>query len=299
MSTNANNSTTSLFGKLLENVSLADYTSWRVGGPVGRLYIPAGIDDLANFVKNLPADEPLIWLGLGSNTLVRDGGVTGSVIVTQGGLGNLTALDATTVRAEAGVACPTLARFCARQGLEGAEFWAGIPGTVGGALAMNAGCHGGQTWDSVVAVETLDHQGNRHIRSPAEFKIAYRHVVGAPNEWFVAGHFQLQPGTKEKALERIRELLAYRAATQPTNEPSCGSVFRNPPNDHAARLIEMCGLKGTRIGNASVSMKHANFIVNEGSATAANIETLIALVANEVARVHGVSLIREVHIIGA
>jgi UDP-N-acetylmuramate dehydrogenase len=285
-------------GQILQNKALADYTSWRVGGPADRLYLPADREDLIDFLQTLPTDEAITWLGLGSNVLVLDSGIRGTVIVTQKGLTKLEQIDETTIRAEAGVACPALARFSARLGLEGAEFLAGIPGTIGGALAMNAGCHGGETWDCVIAVETVDRNGKQHIRYPKEYEVTYRHVKQLNNERFIAGHFQLKLGSKENALEKIRELLAYRTRTQPTSEPSCGSVFRNPPGDYAARLIETCSLKGKKIGGASVSTKHANFIVNDGSATANDIETLIDFVDNEVQRMHGIKLIREVHVLG-
>lgn len=292
------NPTQPLRGKLSENISLADFTSWRVGGPAERLYQPADLNDLILFLKNLPVDEPLTWLGLGSNTLVRDGGVRGTVVITQACLHKLERIDDVIIRVEAGVACPAFARFAARHNLIGSEFLAGIPGTIGGALAMNAGCHGGETWNVVTAVEMINHQGKHIIRTPKDFQIAYRSVIGHPDEWFVAGHFKLQPGSKETALEKIRALLDHRAATQPTSEPNCGSVFRNPPGDYAARLIESCGLKGKKIGNASVSTKHANFIINEGLATANDIEQLITLVAQQVKDIHKIDLIREVHIIG-
>jgi len=287
-----------LRGLLLENASLSQYTSWRVGGPAERLYQPADVADLALFLQTLPPQEPILWLGLGSNVLIRDGGVRGTVIVTQGCLDGLKLLNDDTIYAEAGVACPTLARFSARHALQGAEFLAGIPGTVGGALKMNAGCHGGETWAIVESVVTLDRRGNEYRRRPSEYQVAYRSVQGVADEWFVAGYFRLRPGDKEQALAQIRELLAYRAATQPTSEPSCGSVFRNPPGGYAGRLIEACGLKGKRIGGASVSMKHANFIINEGNATASDIEALIDWVADQVKSAHGVELVREVHIIG-
>lgn len=283
---------------LFENRSLADFTSWRVGGLARQLYLPADVEDLSQFLRKLPPQEPIIWLGLGSNTLVRDSGVDGTIIITQGRLNITQPLSDTIIRAEAGVACPAFARYCARHGLLGVEFLAGIPGTIGGALAMNAGCHGGETWQHVVAVETIDRKGQIHLRHPAEYQIAYRSVIGMPEEWFVAGHFRLQKGEKEKSLSIIRELLDYRAQTQPTNEPSCGSVFRNPPGDHAGRLIESAGLKGKKIGGACVSTKHANFIVNEGHATAADIESLIELVSQTVQKKFGVALLREVHIIG-
>lgn len=292
------NPTQPLRGKLSENIPLADFTAWRAGGAAQRLYQPADLDDLIIFLKNLPSAEPLTWLGLGSNTLIRDGGIEGTVIVTQACLNGLKQIDDVTIRAEAGIACPALARFIARLNLAGTEFLAGIPGTVGGALAMNAGCHGGETWGVVTAVEMVNHHGEHFVRTPNDFQIAYRSVVGKPNEWFVAGHFRLKPGSKEEALERIRALLAHRTATQPTSEPNCGSVFRNPPGDYAARLIEACGLKGKQIGGASVSTKHANFIINNGSATANDIETLITFVAEQVKEQYGISLVREVHIVG-
>jgi UDP-N-acetylmuramate dehydrogenase len=292
------NQTQALRGKLSHDAMLAKFTSWRIGGPAECLYQPADLDDLIIFLQHLPTEEPLTWLGLGSNTLIRDGGITGTVIVTQACLTGLKQLDEHTIRAEAGVACPAFARFAARLNLEGNEFLAGIPGTVGGALAMNAGCHGGETWDIVQAVEVINRRGEHFIRSPEEFQINYRSVIGRPDEWFVAGHFRLQQGVKETALERIRSLLAHRTATQPTSEPNCGSVFRNPPGDYAARLIESCGLKGKQIGDASISTKHANFIINHGAATASDIEALIELVKTEIKTTYGINLIREVHILG-
>lgn len=287
-------------GKLLLNESLANYNSWRVGGCAKQLYLPHDIQDLKNFLITLPKNEMLTWIGLGSNLLIRDQGLNNTVIVTQGGLNQMALLPETnTVRIEAGVACPTAARFCARLGLTGIEFLAGVPGTIGGALKMNAGAHGSETWDFVFATETIDRQGNLHIRAANNYTVNYRHVETPDNEWFVAAHFKLIPGDKEKSLQRIKELLAHRQATQPINLPNCGSVFRNPPGDFAAKLIEACGLKGKSIGGASVSTKHANFIINENNASAKDIENLIELISNEVANKHGVNLIREVHILGA
>ncbi|MES2998173.1 MAG: UDP-N-acetylmuramate dehydrogenase [Pseudomonadota bacterium] len=287
-----------LRGHLLENVSLTKYTSWRVGGPAQHLYEPKDSDDLIHFIKQLPSEEPLLFLGLGSNTLVRDGGINGTVVITQGGLCKLELLDSTTIRAEVGVASPVFARFSARKNLSGAEFLAGIPGTIGGALVMNAGCNGMETWNIIKAVETVNRRGEKKIRLPSEYQIAYRSISIFPNEYYLAAHFQLKPSSKEIALEKIRSVLAHRAATQPTNEPSCGSVFRNPSDGYAARLIESSGLKGFKIGGASVSTKHANFIVNDGHATAADIETLIGKISEVVFKTHHIQLIREVHIIG-
>lgn len=292
-------------GTLLENVSLADYTSWRAGGVARHLYKPVDLDDLSNFLTHLPEGEPLLWLGLGSNTLVRDGGFKGTVIVTQGALQALTLLSDDdmcpphTVRVEAGVACATMARQCARMSLKKVEFLAGVPGTMGGALRMNAGCFNGETWDTVCAVETINTRGDIRVRQSDEFDIGYRSVTGlAPDEWFVAGYFVLEPGDKQTSLDIIRELLARRSATQPTGEHNCGSVFRNPEGDYAARLIEHTGLKGYVIGDAMVSDKHANFIINRGQASAKDIEALIEHVVTEVERQQGIALQREVHIVG-
>ncbi len=289
-----------LNGILRHNEALAHYTTWRVGGVASCLYVPAGLDDLVTFLHSRPHDEPLLWLGLGSNSLIRDQGFAGSVVVTQGGLNELTLVDAQTIRVEAGVSCAKMARFAARAGLAGAEFWAGIPGTMGGALRMNAGCYNRETWDSVVSVETITRGGERRSRTPSEFQVAYRHVAGlAADEWFVAATCRFVPGDKAQALAEIKALLARRAATQPTSEYNCGSVFRNPPNDYAARLIEACGLKGQRLGGAQVSEKHANFITNSaGQASAQDIEQLIAHVHATVLEKTGVDLVREVHFIG-
>lgn len=285
-------------GELREYEPMSRHTSWRVGGPAERFYLPADIDDLALFLAALADDEPLFWLGLGSNLLVRDGGIKGTVIYTAGLLNELQGLDETRVRAEAGVSCAKVARFAARAGLSGCEFLAGIPGTMGGALAMNAGAFGGETWDTVCAVETIDRHGERRIREPSDYRIAYRGVDGPAGEWFVAAHLRLRAADAQAGQERIKALLGKRNASQPTSQPSCGSVFRNPPGDHAARLIEACGLKGHCIGAACVSEKHANFIINTGEARAADIEALIAYVQDTVKREQGVDLIREVRIVG-
>ncbi|HHM04578.1 MAG TPA: UDP-N-acetylmuramate dehydrogenase [Gammaproteobacteria bacterium] len=288
-----------LRGRLLRDEPLAGHTTWRVGGPARQYYEPADLDDLALFLRALPADEPLLWLGLGSNLLVRDGGFPGTVIATAGALAGLSLLDGRSVRAEAGVACNKVARFAARHGLVGAEFLAGIPGAVGGALAMNAGAFGGETWSIVQAVETLDRHGRRRTRTPADFTVGYRSVAGPAEEWFAAARFRFSPGDGVASLERVKALLARRNASQPVGLPSCGSVFRNPPGDHAARLIEACGLKGHCVGGACVADKHANFIINTGAATAADIEDLIEYVAATVAAREGVALQREVVITGA
>jgi UDP-N-acetylmuramate dehydrogenase len=287
-----------LRGELRRNEPLAQHTSWRVGGPAARLYRPADRDDLVAFLRGLGPDEPLLWLGLGSNLLISDAGFPGTVIQTQGCLAEMGMLDAVRLRAQAGVSCAKAARFAARQGLVGIEFLAGIPGTIGGALAMNAGAWRGETWEHVALVRTVDRQGEIRERGPEDFEIGYRHVLVPEGEWFLEVELTLVPGDTDAAQARIRALLERRAATQPTGLPSCGSVFRNPPGDHAARLIEAAGLKGRRIGGAEVSPKHANFIINTGSASAGDIAALIELVRAEVERTSGIRLIPEVRRIG-
>ena len=296
--TAASKNDSGLRGMLKRREPLSKHTSWRVGGPADRFYEPADAEDLAAFIKALPDKEPLYWIGLGSNLLVRDAGVRGTVIMLSGKLNGLERIGADAVRAEVGVASAKLARFSVQQGLRGAEFLAGVPGTVGGALAMNAGAFGGETWSIVTAVETMDHAGRIRTRPPAEFQIGYREVAGPAGEWFIAGHFGLTPGNEAEGQALIKALLAKRGATQPTQWPNAGSVFRNPPGDYSARLIESTGLKGLCIGGACVSELHANFIINTGGATAADIETLIDVMRDKVYAAQGVKLETEVRVIG-
>lgn len=287
-----------LRGCLLTNQTLAPYTSWRVGGPADWVYLPADKQDVAVFLQQLPEDVPLYWLGLGSNLLVRDGGIRGAVLITQGSLAALEQTEPSIIRAEAGVSCGQLARFSARLSLQDLEFMAGIPGTVGGALAMNAGCYGSETWKSVFQLETINRHGEFTYRPASYYAFGYRHVSKPVDEWFVAGHFKLRPGDKLESLEKIRQLLEKRNQSQPTNLPNCGSVFRNPPDNYAARLIEQCGLKGLKRGGAVVSQKHANFIINENNAKAADIEELLEEIITIVDRQCAIRLVPEVCIIG-
>lgn len=291
--------TTRMFrGQLRLNEPLSRHTSWRVGGPADRFYVPDGSEDLVIFLRSLPPAEAVLFLGLGSNLLVRDGGFRGTVIATSGALNGLALVEPALIRAEAGVASAKLARFSMQHRLRGAEFLAGIPGTIGGALAMNAGAFGGETWSVVEAVDTVDRDGMVRTRPAADFKVAYRDVRGVEGEWFLAGYFRLTEGETGGGKSLIKSLLAKRGASQPTQLPNAGSVFRNPPGDHAARLIEAAQLKGCCEGAACVSELHANFIVNRGGATAAHIEALIERVADRVQAVHGIRLQREVHIVG-
>jgi UDP-N-acetylmuramate dehydrogenase len=285
-------------GELRYDEPMAAHSSWRTGGSVRYFYQPESVDDLCAFLAELDPDEPLLWLGLGSNLLVRDGGFPGTVICTFGALSMTEWLTDNLLRVGGGVTCSKVARMTAKAGFTGVEFLAGIPGTIGGALAMNAGAFGSETWLHVEAVETVDRQGVLRTRHPEDYRIGYRTVQGPDNEWFVAARLQLEQGDGQAAQENIRKLLARRNATQPTQQYSCGSVFRNPPGDHAARLIESAGLKGVTVGGAQVSEKHANFIINTGSATAADIETLINRVQGTVEQQYNIRLEPEVRIAG-
>ena len=293
---------TILRGELRRDEPMARHVSWRAGGRAKAFYRPADVADLSAFLRTLPPDERLLFVGLGSNLLVRDGGFDGTVVFTHHALVGIEALEATrpTVKAGAGVPLPHLARFAAKHGAGGCEWMAGVPGTVGGALAMNAGCYGGETWNHVVAVETIDREGEVRLRTAADYVIGYRHVElrASHAEWFLSGVFAWEPGDEAIARSRMKELLSRRVASQPLNEPNAGSVFRNPEGDHAARLVEACGLKGHRIGGAEVSRKHSNFIVNTGGASAADIEALVNHVQSTVQARTGVLLEREVRIVG-
>ena len=287
-----------LRGEMRLREPMAKHTSWKVGGPAERFYIPADLTDLSNFLAQSPTDATLIWLGLGSNLLVRDGGFKGTVIAIAGVLEELSRCGTDGIMAGAGVSCNKFARYAVTAGYSGVEFLAGIPGTIGGALAMNAGAFGGETWDYVRNATTISRDGTMRTRPRAAFEPGYRFVKLPEQEWFIAAEFQLPPDPGHAASARLKELLARRAASQPTGQFSCGSVFRNPPGDHAGRLIDACGLKGTRIGKARVSDIHANFIINEGHASAMDIEQLIQFVQRRVSEQTGVYLEPEVRIIG-
>jgi len=294
---------TALRGVLRLNEPMKKHVTWRAGGTAARAYSAADAADLAAFLRSLPLGEPVLLVGLGSNLLVRDGGFRGTVILTHSSRGVIR-MDGDLVYAEAGMAAPRVARFSATHSLEGAEFLAGVPGTVGGALAMNAGCYGSETWDIVAKVLTISRAGGLKERAPADFEVGYRHVALrdaklGEDEWFGAGWFRLRRGDGERARARIKHLLSRRIASQPLDLPNAGSVFRNPPGDHAARLIEACGLKGYAVGGARISEKHANFIVNpHGRARASDIEALIEHARNVVKRRHDITLVPEVRIVG-
>jgi len=287
----------SVQGEMRFNEPMSRHTSWRTGGPAEAFFTPASIEDLASFLAELDAETPLFWHGVGSNLLVRDGGIPGVVVSAAKILRSLDQLDHHRVRAGAGVPCTQLARQCIRWELGPSEFFAGIPGTVGGALAMNAGAHGFETWERVESVRTIDRAGEIRERAAGEFTVGYRSMTGPVNEWFLEAIFCFDPDVTP-SFDTLKTLLDRRKITQPLGLPSCGSVFRNPPGDYSARLIETAGLKGHRIGGAEVSEKHANFIINRDAATATDIEELIEHVRQTVLDEHGVSLVHEVRIVG-
>ncbi len=290
-------------GILKANEAMSRHTSWRVGGPVDQFYQPESIMDLSHFLKALPVSENLYWIGLGSNLLVRDDGVRGTIICTSGVLNEISFSNDNVVRIEAGVACPKMAKKCADQGLIGAEFLSGIPGTIGGALFMNAGALGSEIWEFVNSVQTMTRQGEIRTRNKSDFKINYRHVSGinfelGVDEWFVSGTFTLGKGETDGSKAKIKTILQHRSATQPTQLANAGSVFRNPDGLYAAKLIEDLGLKGFCIGGACVSEKHANFFINTGTATSNDIEALIHYVHELIKKEHNIDLIVEVKVIG-
>jgi UDP-N-acetylmuramate dehydrogenase len=287
----------SALGEVRLNEPMSKHTSWRVGGPAETFFIPSTLEDLSLFLHDLHPAIPVFWFGVGSNLLVRDGGIPGVVISATRILKDLERIEPYVVRAGSGLPCTQLARQCMRWEIGPSEFFAGIPGTVGGALAMNAGAHGGETWERVESVRTIDRSGVINERAPGEYTVGYRSVTGPSDEWFIEATFRFEADVRPSK-ETMDKMLERRKATQPLGLPSCGSVFRNPPGDHAARLIEAAGLKGHSIGGAEVSEKHANFIINSDNATATDVEELIEHVRHTVIEKHGIELVHEVRIVG-
>ena len=287
----------SMRGKLTLDEPMSRHTSWRLGGPADRYYVPADLQDLQEYLAGLDAGMEILWVGLGSNLLVRDGGIRGQVIAPLNALRQIHLQLDGRLYAECGISCAKLAKYCRKKELAGADFFAGIPGTVGGALAMNAGAFGGETWASVEQLIMIDRQGRLSQREPSEFKVGYRHVELPQQEWFAAARFRFPARTNDEE-SNIRELLQQRNATQPIGQPSCGSVFKNPPGRHAAQLIEAAGLKGYRLGSARVSDKHANFIISDADTSAADIEALIDCLRERVAAQFDIVLETEVRIVG-
>jgi len=281
-----------------QNVELKNFNSWKVGGKAENFLICDDIDKLVSFIKTKKIKFPITYIGLGSNLLIRDGGVKGTIVVMHGGLNKINR-DKKFIYAEAGVSCSKLSKFAAKEGFAESAFFAGIPGTIGGALAMNAGCYGSETWEYVQKVLMINLNGDQIIRKRSDFKINYRQVENIKkNESFLAAWLLFPDGDKEIAEKNIKELLAHRKNTQPLNWPTAGSTFRNPKDNFAAKLIEDCGLKGYKIGGAQVSEKHANFIINLGNANALDIEKIIIHIQKVVLDKKNIELKREIKIIG-
>ena len=290
--------TMGLQGELRTQEPMSRHTSWKTGGNADYYYIASDINDLAKFISKLPTSTPITWIGFGSNLLVRDGGLPGVVVSVVGLLNELKKINETDIFIGAGVSCVKAAHFSAKHGLEGIEFLAGIPGTIGGALAMNAGAYGGEIWSYIKEVETINRKGKREIFEKNKFDINYRSVSISENEWFIACKMKLEISTRTVVNDRIKKMLSERADGQPLGKLSCGSVFRNPTNQHAAKLIELCGLKGKKVGGAVISDKHSNFIINTGNATSLDIEQLIEFIQACVYEKYDIKLIPEVRIIG-
>jgi len=285
-------------GLIQHNHPLAEYTSWKIGGPAEYFYRPTDLEDLVELLQTWNKD-PITVLGAATNVLIRDGGIKGLVIYLRNRLNSWQILDDFNLRVEAGVNLSHLVKLCTDLGMVNAAFMAGIPGTIGGALKMNAGAYGDSIWNHVSTVETINRQGEIKLRPASEFKMGYREVNGLnKNEWFIAANLSFVRGKIEDAKQQVNTYLQKREASQPLNLPSCGSVFRNPTGDYAARLIEANGLKGKRMGDAQISEKHANFIVNCNAAKAIDIENLIHEVITTIQKSHGIELIPEVHILG-
>tara|TARA_Y100001956_G_scaffold73301_1_gene79383 strand:- start:122 stop:985 length:864 start_codon:yes stop_codon:yes gene_type:complete len=280
----------------LRNESLSRHTSWKVGGPADVFFIPDNRQDLSQFLSENKGNS-VTWLGNGTNVLVRDGGIRGVVISTKKSINKITMAAENSCRVEVGASCMDLALFAEKNEMGPAAFFSGIPGSIGGALTMNAGSFGHETWEFVESVEVIDEVGIIHHLEPKEFKFSYRSVEFPFPLWFVSCLMKF-PETGTTTKSELKAMRDQRIKTQPLSEDTCGSVFKNPKPDHAGDLIERAGLKGYKIGGCSISTKHANFIVNEGGATSADIEKLIRHVQNVVKTKFDVNLETEVRIIG-
>ncbi|WP_300296182.1 UDP-N-acetylmuramate dehydrogenase [Ferrovibrio sp.] len=285
-------------GRLSAQAGLADITWFRVGGPADVMFRPADRDDLIAFLKNKPADVAVTVLGVGSNTLVRDGGVDGVVIRLGRDFAIVTACDNNEIEAGAGALDVNVAQTAQMHGIAGLEFLRGIPGTVGGGLRMNAGAYGTEFKDVLVWAEAVDVQGNLHRLSPAEMKFGYRHC-GVPEDWIFLGcRLKGRPGDKTDIQARMDEIQAAREGSQPIRSRTGGSTFANPEGHKAWQLIDAAGCRGLVVGDAQVSEQHCNFLINRGNATATDLETLGETVRRRVKETSGVDLRWEIKRIG-
>tara|TARA_B100000427_G_scaffold23383_1_gene17433 strand:- start:146 stop:1021 length:876 start_codon:yes stop_codon:yes gene_type:complete len=286
---------TSLEKNCIQDELLASHTSWKTGGRADIFFSPNSRDELSQFLKS--NDCNITWLGNGTNILVRDGGVRGAVISTRKSFTNIELFDESKCKVEAGVSCFELAMYATKNNFGPAAFFSGIPGSIGGALTMNAGCFGNETWEFVESVEVIDRDGEIHQLYPKEFSISYRTVTSPFPLWFLSCKMSF-PDRGVTTIEELKSMRDSRLERQPLTENTCGSVFKNPYGGHAGDLIERSGLKGYRIGGCAVSEKHANFIVNDKEATARDIETLIKHIQKTVNDRYGIDLETEVRIIG-
>jgi UDP-N-acetylmuramate dehydrogenase len=263
-----------LRGRLAANQSLADITWFRVGGPAQLLFVPADTQDLAYFLANIPPELPVTVIGLGSNLLVRDGGVPGIVIRLGRGFAQIAVEPGHRIRAGAAVPDAKLARAAADAGIAGLAFYRGIPGSIGGALRMNAGAHGRETRDALVEALAVDRRGNLQILPLADMGLTYRHS-GVPADWILAeALFAGSAGEQAEILKEMNEVAEYREANQPIKERTGGSTFKNPPGHSAWKLVDAAGCRGLRVGGAQVSQMHCNFLINDRGASAEDIERL-------------------------
>jgi len=276
---------------------MSKHTSWGIGGCSDLFYSPKSRKDLVYFLSSIDPTLPITWIGRGTNILVRDGGIRGVVISTKSFLKEIEKTSEYLYKVEAGVACVELALFCQKNGIGPAAFFSGIPGSIGGALTMNAGSFGMETWDLVKEVEVINEKGDISFLEKESFDIAYRTVTFPFRLWFLSCSMSLS-SDEQTTKDNLIELRNQRIRTQPLSEDTCGSVFKNPPGNYAGALIERSGLKGFKIGSASISEQHANFIVNEGGATARDIENLIKHTRQAVREKFDIDLQPEVRIIG-
>ncbi|WP_457797334.1 UDP-N-acetylmuramate dehydrogenase [Methylocystis sp. S23] len=288
-----------LRGKLSGNEPLAPYTWFRVGGPAQLLFMPADEADLAYFLARLPKEIPVTVVGLGSNLIVRDGGVGGVVIrLSAKGFGEIAVEDDCRLRVGAAVPDVKAARAAADAGIDGLSFFRGIPGAIGGALRMNAGAHGGETKDALIEARGVDRAGNVRVFSNADMGYTYRHCSAPEDVIFTSALFQGRPGDREAILAEMDRITQAREASQPIKEKTGGSTFKNPDGHKAWQLIDAAGCRGLVVGDAQVSEMHCNFLINRGGATAADIENLGEEVRRRVKERSGVELHWEIKRIG-
>tara|TARA_R110002096_G_scaffold10624_4_gene40647 strand:- start:455 stop:1372 length:918 start_codon:yes stop_codon:yes gene_type:complete len=291
-------------GKYIENAPLGDITWLRVGGPAEVMFLPADEADLARFLAETPDEIPVTVLGAGSNVLVRDGGVKGVVVRLSAAFGKVEAISDTQLRAGAATLDKKVAQTAARAGIGGLEFFVGIPGAIGGALRMNAGCYDRETKDVLVSAVALDRAGRRIMVEPAELGYAYRHS-DAPGDWiFTEAIFEGEAGDPAEITAKMGEISARRESTQPIRERTSGSTFKNPdppgtPNQRKAwELIDQAGWRGKKIGGACFSELHANFLINDGTATAADLEAVVEGARADIRAATGIDLHWEVKRLG-